>query len=253
MKNAIGYIRVSTDNQAENGFGADVQKEIIVQYAKDHGYSIPEENWSYDLGVSGATDIKARPALYELVYGETYNPPVEAIIVAKSDRISRDINIYYGIRYLLSSKSIELVSAEMDFGQFGAFAPVIESVMATLAELEKEKINQRTTGGRLVKAKRGGYAGGNAPFGYTVREGHLVIVDEEAEVVRQLFRLRQSGLSIRELVKKSAELGLHNRSGRPFSKSGLVSVLNNENTYRGMYKYGEMEWVKGQQEPILEP
>lgn len=250
MKKAIAYIRVSTDAQAEDGFGKDDQREIILNHANKHGYEIVR--WVSDLGVSGASDIRDRKELREIIYGDITNPPYEVVITAKSDRISRDVNIYYGIRYLLSQKNIELVSAEVDFGQFGAFAPVIESMLSVLSELERDKITARTSGGRKQKAKRGGYAGGRAPFGYKVQDGGLVINEDESPAVIRAFELRKRGESIRGIANIMGKEGYKSRRGTPITFPTISNILDNERTYRGEYKYGESDWVQGQHEPILD-
>ena len=122
MKNVVAYIRVSTDGQCgDDKFGLDVQRETIQEYCNKHDMVIAR--WFMDEGESGA---KERPGFDEIVYGEVTNPPYEAVIVAKSDRVARDINIYYYYKMLLTKKNIKLISIAEDFGQFGVFANMLE-------------------------------------------------------------------------------------------------------------------------------
>ena len=131
MKNVIAYLRVSTDGQAgEDRFGIDSQKSMIAEYCERKGYVILD--WFED-HISGA---KAnRPAFDQIVYGEVTNPPYEAVVVAKSDRVARDVMLYYAYKYELSKKKIELISVTEDFDQMGVMAPVLESVTAALAQV----------------------------------------------------------------------------------------------------------------------
>ena len=100
MKNVIGYIRVSTDGQCgEDKFGLDVQREQISEYCKKNDFVITR--WVMDEGESGA---KERPGFDEIIYGDVSNPPHEAVVVAKSDRVARDINIYYYYKMMLTKK-----------------------------------------------------------------------------------------------------------------------------------------------------
>jgi DNA invertase Pin-like site-specific DNA recombinase len=248
MKNVIGYIRVSTDGQAkEDKFGLDVQRQQIIEYCKNNDMDIVK--WYTDEGESGA---KERPGFDEIVYGEVANPPYEAVIVAKSDRVARDIKIYYYYKMLLTKKNIELISLSEDFGQFGAFANMLEAFTLCVAEMERENINKRTSAGRIMKSSKGGYSGGRTPYGYEPKHGKMVIVEEQAKVVRLIFELKSSGKTYQQVVDTLNANGYVNKSGSKWSISSIQVVLGNEKTYRGMYKYGkDGEWVQGEHEPIL--
>jgi site-specific DNA recombinase len=248
MKNVIGYIRVSTDGQVgEDKFGIDAQKEQIIYYCAKNDMQIG--SWVVDEGESGA---KERPGFDEIIYGEVGNPPYDAVVVAKSDRVARDINIYYYYKMLLTKKDIKLISIAEDFGQFGVFANMLEAFTLCVAEMERENINKRTSGGRKVKAARGGYSGGRPPYGYTPQNGKLVIVPEEAEVVRYVIESKKNGLTYQQICDTLNAQGKTNRSGSKFSISTLQVILDNEPLYRGMYRYGkDSDWVEGEHEPIL--
>lgn len=249
MKNVVAYIRVSTDGQCgDDKFGLDVQKKTILDYCETNDYHIAQ--WFVDEGESGA---KERPGFDEIVYGEVANPPFEAVVVAKSDRVARDINIYYYYKMLLTKKNIKLISIAEDFGQFGVFANMLEAFTLCVAEMERENINKRTSGGRKVKAAQGGYSGGRPPYGYTPRNGKLVIVPEEAEVVRYVIEAKDSGRTYLSICDDLNTQGKTNRSGTKFSISTLQVIVDNKPLYQGMYRYGkDAEWVKGVHEPILE-
>ena len=247
--NVIGYIRVSTDGQCgEDKFGLEVQEEKIKEYAEKNDMTIVK--WYRDEGESGA---KERPGFDEIIYGDVTNPPFEAVIVAKSDRVARDINVYYYYKMMLMKKDIKLISISEDFGQFGVFANMLEAFTLCVAEMERDNINKRTSAGRKVKAGKGGYSGGRAPMGYKVQDGELVINPDEAAVVLKIFELREDGVTMMEIVDTLNENGYKTRNGGPFVISTVQSILNNRKTYEGFYHYGKDkdEWVKGQHEPIL--
>ena len=123
---------------------------------------------------------------------------------------------------------------------------------ASCAEQERKNITLRTKGGRSIKAKIGGYAGGRPPFGYDVKNGELVINIHEAEIVKTIFGLRQRGYSYLDIVNNLNGRELYTRTGALWNKAQIRYVLNNENTYRGLYKYGKSnEWIKGKHEAIL--
>lgn len=248
MKNVVGYIRVSTDGQCKDDkFGLEVQKEQIIEYCNNNDMNIVK--WYSDEGESGA---KERPGFDEIVYGEVSNPPYESVVVAKSDRVARDIEIYYYYKMLLRKKNITLISIAEDFGKFGVFSDMLESFTLCVAKMERENINKRTSAGRAVKSSKGGYSGGRAPMGYRIENGGLVIDENEAKVVRFIFDKKASGETMLGTMRALNEAGYKTRNGKDFVISTVQSIWNNERTYRGEYKYGKNgEWVRGQHEPIL--
>jgi site-specific DNA recombinase len=248
MKNVVAYIRVSTDGQCgDDKFGLEVQREQITEYCSKNDMNILK--WYTDEGESGA---KERPGFDEIVYGEVSNPPYEAVIVAKSDRVARDINIYYYYKMLLIKKDVKLISIAEDFGQFGVFASMLEAFTLCVAEMERDNINKRTSSGRKAKASKGGYSGGRPPYGYTPLNGKLVIVPEEAEVVRFVIGSKDSGKTFQTICDALNNEGKTNRSGTKFSISTLQVIIDNKPLYQGMYRYGkDSEWVQGEHEPIL--
>ena len=186
--------------------------------------------------------------------GEVTNPPVQYIVVAKADRLARDIQLYYGFRYALSNLGLEIISASEDWSaQDKLTATILEGFLAIVAEIEKENIRSRMSGGRKQKAKQGGYSGGQPPMGYKVVDGKLVINPDEAEVVRFIFSRKAQGFTMLSTVDALNKAGYKTRRGKPFVISTVQSIWNNERTYHGEYRYGkDGEWVKGQHEPILE-
>ena len=248
MKRAVGYIRVSTDAQAgEDRFGIEAQKEQILDYARKNDFEILE--WFIDEGVSGVKE--SRPAFDRILYGDVENPPVEYVIVAKSDRIARDIKLYFYYKQLLYQKDIKLISVSEDFGEMGAFAGILEAFVLFVAEQERINITRRTSAGRAVKAIKGGYAGGQAPYGYKVENKKLVVVPEEAEAVRDIFKMHEEGATLQEIADEMNRRGLKTHRGGIFRTSTIQTILANRKTYEGYYKYGQNDWVKGQHEPIL--
>lgn len=249
MKNVVAYIRVSTDAQAsEDKFGIEAQKEAIKNYCSKNELNIVK--WFKDEGESGA---KQRPGFDEIIYGEVTNPPYEAVVVAKSDRVARDIEVYYYYKMMLTKKGLELISVAEDFGQLGVFKEILEAFTVCVAKMERDSITKRTSGGRRIKASKGGYAGGRAPMGYKIENGKLVINEEEVPAVKFIFAQKEAGNTMLGTVKALNEAGYKTRNGKEFVISTVQSIWNNEPTYHGMYRYGKNgEWVKGEHEPILD-
>ena len=254
-RNAVGYVRVSTEGQADDDkFGVDVQKSKIREYAEKNGYVIVA--WFQD-EISGVKDD--RPEFDKILHGEDItNPPFEAVIVFKSDRLARDTKLYFYYLYTLEKKNIKLISVEENFAEGSDFANIYRALIMFVAEQERKNIAIRTGNGRSIKAAAGGYSGGKTPYGYKVTDGRLVIDDGEAEVVRIIFEKHGEGEKMLRIAEWLNDNGYKSRSGGKFYASNVKTVLENEQTYRGMYRYGrgkdkkEVPWVKGVHEPILE-
>ena len=216
----------------------------------EHDMNIAD--WFVDKAESGAKE--KRPELDRLLSGEITNPPVEAVVVAKADRLARDINLYYAFKNMLNKLDLEIISVKEDWSnQDKLTAMILENFMSVTAEIERENIRIRTMGGRNQKAKNGGYSGGKPPYGYSVDKKRLVINQDEAQVVKFIFDNREKGATMLGLVDLLKEQNFKSRNGKDFALSTVQSILNNEKTYRGFYRYGKNdEWVQGMHDSILE-
>ena len=249
LKNAVGYIRVSTAGQAEDDkYGIDVQKREILMYADQHGYSIVD--WKVD-EISGAKDD--RPALNEILYGDDVtNPPYEAVIVFKNDRLARDTKLYFYYLYTLEKKNITLLSTKEEFSEGSEFANIYRALLQFVAEQERKNIALRTSKGRSMKAQCGGYSGGRCPYGYKVENGRLIINEEEKPIVEFVFAEHDKGTPMLTIAGMLNDSGYQTRKGTKFQNTSVRSIVNNRPLYEGMYKYGkDMKWVQGVHEPIL--
>lgn len=249
LKNAVGYIRVSTEGQAsDDKYGIETQRKEILSYADLNGYSIVD--WKID-EMSGAKDD--RPALNEILYGDNVtNPPYEAVIIFKNDRLARDTKLYFYYLYTLEKKNIKLLSANEEFAEGSEFANIYRALLQFVAEQERKNIALRTSKGRSLKASCGGYAGGRCPYGYKVVEGRLIINEEEKPIVELVFAEYAKKTPMLGITSILRDNGFKTRKGQDFQVSTIKSIINNRPLYEGKYKYGkDMKWVQGVHEPIL--
>lgn len=249
MRRAYGYIRVSTKAQAgEDRMGVEAQKQAVQTYADQNGFTIVK--WFID-EISGVKED--RPKLNDILYTDLPNQDkIEAVIAYKSDRIARDIKLYFYYLFVLERKNIKLLSVSEQFDEDNGLSTVFRALMLFVAEQERKNIALRTTAGRKVKSQQGGYAGGGIPYGYKIVDRSLVIEPSEAEMVRYIFDLGKYSYSLRDIADKVNEQGYRTRKGKLFTATGVQSILNNRKTYEGMYRYGkDGTWVKGRHEAIL--
>lgn len=244
MKKAIGYIRVSTKGQdSDDKFGKEAQKEMIEKYAKDNDYEIIEY---LEDTISG---VKEERPQFDKILNE-YNDI--DVIVAKTDRISRDTKLYYYYVMLLEKRNIKLVSVQENFEEFGEFSSIIKSFVLFVSEQERRNIARRTSGGRKVKANNGGYSGGKAPYGYKVQDKQLVINESESKNVILIYELRQKGYSMGKIADYLNANDIPTRSNSKWQMCTIKSILDNEDFYKGYYQYGDCRKVVGRHEPIFQ-
>ena len=245
---AVGYLRVSTIGQAaEDRFGLKEQKYLVEEYAKENGYEIVE--WFTDGGISGVKE--ERPAMDALLYGEIQNPPIKAVIVAKSDRMARDIKLYYYYLMLLEKKGIKLLSAtEPVVNDDTGLGNIYYALMLFVAEQERKNITMRTSLGKDRKRLQGGYIGGRPPYGYMAYNRELVIVPGEAAVVRDMFAMRGAGYSLPQIATALTDKGVRTRAMTYWSTGGISHIMKNEMFYRG-FVVRDDKVVMGKHKPIL--
>lgn len=248
MKKAIGYVRVSTEEQsADDRYGIEVQQQAISTYASSNGYEVVM--WLTDT-ISGVKDH--RPELDKILYNPDTLPSHNAVIVFKNDRIARDTKLYFYYFYTLEKRNVALLSTEEHFNEGDDFANIYRSLLMFVAEQERRNIALRTGRGRSLKAQCGGYSGGNKPYGYYVVDGMLIINPEERPIVETVFdEYDNHNMSLTDIADTLYDKGYRTRKGKRFQVSTVRGILSNRKFYEGFYKYGDTGWVQGVHNPIL--
>lgn len=245
-KNVIAYISDFIFKQDKrNKYSLEKQKEKIINYCEKYELNILK--WYSD---ECNARVEERSGLEEIVY-ENNNPPYEAVIVAYSDIIDRDINIYFYYKCALLKKDIELISVCKGFHKSRKYVHILNDFISTSAEMDRIAIRKRTMSAREVKSSNGGYSGGRPAYGYTSVGGKLVVVPEEAEIVREVFNLKNDGLTYRAIAEIFKDKGYKTRKDKDFAASTIQVIYNNQKLYLGYYKYGDNDWVLGVHESIL--
>lgn len=221
-----GYIRVSTKTQVLTGLGLEVQEKMIREYCEAQGWELL--GIFRDEGVSGA-EID-RPGLSDLL--ETLNG-VKDVVVANTSRLWREIYAQAIITKLLKDGCIRVHSVEdprYDLYSNDPNAQLINAIMSAIDIWERSMITRKLFRARRQKAMKGEKASGRAPYGYRWAGGKVVPSQEEAEVVRQIFRKYATGrYSISRLGKVI---------GR--SASWVGHVLRNP-FYMGWLEWGDVK------------
>lgn len=222
-KRAALYTRVSTEEQAEEGFSLDAQLRQLRAYCEARGFPVAAEY--VDEGKSARKDT--RPAYQKLLQERG---SWDVLVVAKMDRIHRNARNFANMMDLLQKEDKDFVSISESWDTSNAMGRFTMKIVQQLAELESEQIGDRTHYGMTEKARqRAGEMGRPAPFGYRFEDGGLVVVEEQAAIVRRIFK---EYAGERPLQQIADDLHLEGVKGRNWSPDGLRRMLANV-TYTG--------------------
>lgn len=246
-KRAYVYTRVSTPEQAIEGYSIDEQDRKCQA-------AIESKGWTYvatftDPGVSGRT--MNREGLQKMIAAINAGE-VDAVVIYKLDRLSRkQRDTMTIIEDVFLANDVTLVSLNETLDTSTPWGRAMIGILSSFNQMESENIQARTAMGREAKASEGGYAGGKPPIGHKADNGSLVIVPKEAEIVRLVFKLRKEGKTLIGIAEELNRLGYRTKKGLEFKHSAIQTILANEETYKGSYRYGKGDKCIGQHEAIL--
>lgn len=244
MANAVGYVRVSTEEQHSKGYGLEVQKEEITNYSNLKNIAL--DKIYEDPGFSGSE--MSRPALMRL-FEDSKKGHFKYLIVYKTDRLARDNYLSWWIEKELKKNNIELISITEPYRLDDPSGRLFFAMISAFADYEREIIKMRLVSGRNQKAKNGGYAGGNLSFGYSVKDGKLIINEDEAKVVLKIFRDYAKGKSMGRIANELNSGKIQTKRNGNWYPVTIQSILANP-LYAHSIKYNGIE-SKGVHEPIV--
>jgi site-specific DNA recombinase len=227
------YARVSTEDQAKEGFSIAAQVKRLNAYCKARGWTVAGEY--VDEGHSGRSI--ERPA-YKSMMSEI--DKWDVLVVLKMDRIHRNSVNFTLMMNLLKDSGKEFNSMQESFDTTTAMGRFVMDIIQRIAQLESEQIGERVKVGMTQKAKKGkGLLGFPAPYGYSW-EGHdLVLVPEEAEVVRQIFREYQDCCPLSQIAARLTFQQVPTKHMARWEKGTIHSILTNR-IYTGYSVWDEI-------------
>ena len=224
MKTAI-YIRVSTEDQAREGYSLEVQRECLEAFAKKEGHQI-YKIYSDD-GISGYS--AERPALKELL-DDAKAKKFEMVLVYKIDRFSRNLRDLLNLVDGLSSCGVGFKSATELFDTTTSSGKLMFQQLGSFAEFERNRIAERVFPGMIKGVMRGNWQGARyAPYGYRYnKEKKLLEIDkQESKVVKLIYEMCPAGKSIHSITEYLTRKGYRNRKGNIFSTKLIGDILKN--------------------------
>ena len=236
------YTRVSTIEQAEEGYSNDEQERLLTKWCNKNGYEIYK--CYSDRGISGK-DIKHRPALKELLK-DAEEKKFDMVISWKINRISRKLSDVLKIVDIFEKNNITFKSYSEPFETDTPAGKMQFQMMALIGEFERGTIAQNVKMGMCAKARAGEWCGGRV-LGYDLvpiddiqtgkrRKTKLIINEKEAEVVRIIFNEYANGKGYKAITNKINKLGYKTKKGNDFSVGSIKDILTNP-VYIGKVRY----------------
>jgi len=233
----VGYCRVSTNNQKEEGT-IEIQEKSLKQYANKNNYELIKI--FKDEGISGSNELENRPGLAELFSYAEDNKEIEGVLIFKLDRLARDLYIQEHLIKKLEGLNKKLISIkEPHLESNDPMRKAFRQFMGIVSELEKAFITMRLSGGRINKAQKGGYAGGATALGYKTKNKKLIIDEKQAEIIRMIFKMkRYKRMGLREIARELNKKDVPTARGGKWYAGTIKYILENP-LYKGIAHYKE--------------
>lgn len=224
---AIGYIRVSTEEQAREGISLDNQTARIKAYCESQDWELVKV--FSDEGFSGK-DMK-REGLKELL-SFLEADQVNVVVVYKTDRLTRkQRHLYQLLEDTFEKKGVGFKSVTEPFDTTTAMGKGFLGMLGVFAQLEGDLISERTREALAYKIKQKEYLG-SPPLGFEALKKELKKNDDELAVVQEVFKLRKNHrgknrLSLRQIAKKLNERGFRSKRRAKFYHGTVSYILKN--------------------------
>ena len=248
MNNKVAiYVRVSTLDQAEEGYSIGEQIDKLEKYCEIMSWTVSEIYT--DAGFTGSNID--RPAMQQLIRDCKHNK-FDTVLVYKLDRLSRSQkDTLYLIEDIFNVCNVGFMSLQEKFDTTTAFGKAMIGILSVFAQLEREQIKERMQLGKLGRARSGkSMAWINAAFGYANNRetGILEIAPLQATIVKEIYNDYMNGLSLSKLAKKLNNNG-HIGKEKNWNQTAVKKVLSNP-VYCGKITYNDNVF-DGLHEPII--
>lgn len=251
------YVRVSTEEQAREGYSCEAQRRECQAFARRQGWDVADiysdEGWS--------AKSMDRPAVRRLLV-DARSGRLDVVVVWKLDRFSRrQLDTLRAIREDLEPHGVGFRSATQDFDTTSSSGRAMLGMLAVFAELEREQLSERVRIGLAETARQGRWSSGTPPFGYRIEGGALVPDPDRAPIVRLIFSLYAGGMGRPRICAELDRRGVATPTGRVGSpawrENSVANILRNR-AYLGEVPApivpGERErgWLPGRHPPLVE-
>jgi site-specific DNA recombinase len=249
MKAAL-YSRVSTEEQAKEGYSIEAQRERGLKFIESQGWDL------FDTFVDDGFSAKNldRPEIQRLIK-LTKQKKFDVIVFWKLDRLIRNVPNLHELLELFEKYDVKIKSVTEIFDTTTAMGRFFLTLVAAMAAWERETIAERVVEGMRKKASGGERSNGSAPFGYVVEDGRLVVNSDEAHIVKELYNMYANGKGLRDCTVFMNQLGAAKRGQKsPFSVNYMLSnpvyIGHSQNGVRS--EYNDYSVLENTHEPIID-
>lgn len=229
----VGYARVSTEDQADRGVSLPAQRERLAAFASAHGFEL--DRVEVDAGVSGKLPPRRRPALARAL-DAVRGGEVDGLVVLKLDRLSRSTKDTLALVEDAERAGWRLLSVSESLDTGSAAGRMVVTILAALAQMEREQVGERTSFGMAQIAKEGRARSRFLPFGYRVSgsdattlaagdRAQLVEEPTEQRILSRMLELRDTGLGARKIARTLNEANEPNPRTHGSWNPGTVAAL----------------------------
>lgn len=224
----LGYCRVSTVEQASDDKTSLSEQARRIKGCASMRMDEPEVRIFSDPGVSGSVPLHERPAGRDMLEAVK---PGDTIVAAKLDRLFRSAGDALASVEKFHQQGIHVILLDVSADPIASsgVGRMFFTIMAAVAEFEKWRIIERMNDGRNAKIAKGGFSGGQAPYGWrTIGKGSQAILAEhetEQKVVHLIHDLKTDGSrSLRQISKELERRALFNREGKRFAPEQIKRI-----------------------------
>lgn len=225
-KRAVGYTRVSTDEQAREGVSLENQENKIRAYAESQEWELVKIY--REEGYSGK--VINRPELNKML-SDIKEGDIDTVLVYKVDRLTRkQKDLWHLLEDVFDPAGVGFKSVIEPFDTTTAQGKAFLGMLGVFAQLERDTIAERTKDSLALKTEKGEYLG-TPPLGYRAIDKDLKAVDSEIAVVRCVKKLRGNGrkkVSLRCIADTLNREGYQAKRGGQFYASTIAYILTNQ-------------------------
>lgn len=219
MKQAIGYIRVSTEQQANEGVSLEAQKAKIAAWCVTNGYELV--NVFVDAGISGKSMDK-RPGLQDAMKSLKKGM---ALVSYSLSRLARSTKDALSIGETVAKRKADMVSLSEQIDTTTAAGKMMFQMLAVLAEFERNLVAERTTNALQHKKATNQKYTNITPYGFEAIEGRLVQVQAEAAVVAEIQAARASGNTLQSIADSLNGRGIPTKTGKTWQPATIHLLM----------------------------